>query len=119
MSQKVLTILLAAAPYSGESASTAVRLAGAALDAGHQVNLFASADAVYAFTTGHRVKGIPDVEVGFRRLIERGLRVELCGSCLTLRGLPRDDLAPGAQPSSMPALARLIRASDVVLTLGN
>jgi sulfur relay (sulfurtransferase) complex TusBCD TusD component (DsrE family) len=48
VAQKTLTIFLAAAPYSGQSASTAVRLARAALDAGHRVNIFASADGVYA-----------------------------------------------------------------------
>ncbi len=119
MSHKTVTIFLTAAPYSGESASTAMRLAKAAYDAGHHVNLFASADGVYGFTVGHRVKGIPDAEAGFRLLIERGQRVELCGSCLTIRGLGREHLLAGAEPSSMSSLFRLIRESDVVLTLGN
>lgn len=115
---KTLTIFLSAAPYAGESASTAMRLAKAALDAGHHVNLFASADGVYGFTVGHRAKGLPDAEAGFRLLMERGQHVELCGSCLTIRGLRREHLMPGAEPSSMPNLFRLIRESDVVLTLG-
>lgn len=119
MSHKTLTIFLTAAPYSGESASTTMHLAKAALDAGYHVNLFASADGVYGFTVSHRVKGIPDAEAGFRLLIERGQRVELCGSCLTIRGLRREHLLAGAEPSSMPGLFRLIRESDVVLTLGN
>lgn len=119
MSHKTLTIFLTAAPYSGQSASTAMRLARAAHDAGHHVNLFASADGVYGFTIGHRVKGIPDAEIGFRLLIGRGQRVELCGSCLTIRGLRREHLLVGAEPSSMPGLFRLVRESDVVLTLGN
>ncbi len=119
MGAKTLTVFLTAAPYSGESASTAMRLARAAHDAGHHVNLFASADGVYGFTVGHRVKGIPDAEAGFRLLIERGQRVELCGSCLTIRGLQREHLVAGAEPSSMSGLFRLIRESDVVLTLGN
>ncbi len=119
MSHKTVTIFLTAAPYSGESASTAMRLAKAAYDAGHHVNLFASADGVYGFTVGHRVKGIPDAEAGFRLLIEWGQRVELCGSCLTIRGLGREHLLAGAEPSSMSSLFRLIRESDVVLTLGN
>jgi len=119
MSPKTLTIFLSAAPYSGEAAFTAFRLARAALDAGHHVNLFASADGVYGFTLGHRVKGMPDAETGFRVLMERGQRVELCGSCLTIRGLRREQLLPGAAPSSMAGLFRLIRESDVVLTLGN
>ena len=116
--RKTLTIFLSAAPYAGESASTAMRLAQAALDAGHRVNLFASADAVYGFTQGHRAKGLPDAEAGFRLLMERGQHVELCGSCLTIRGLRQEHLLPGAAPSSMAKLFRLTRESDVVLTLG-
>ncbi len=119
MSRKTLTIFLSAAPYAGQAASTAMRLAKAALEAGHEVNLFASADGVYAFTAGHRAKGIPNAEAGFRTLMAQGQHVELCGSCLTLRGLRREQLLPGAEPSSMPGLFRLIRASDVVLTLGS
>lgn len=34
-----------------------MRLAKVALEAGHRVNLFASADGVYAFTVGQRAKG--------------------------------------------------------------
>lgn len=119
MPQKTLTIFFTAAPYAGESASTAMRLAKAALEAGHRVNLFASADGVYAFTTGHRAKGIPNAEAGFRLLIEQGQHVELCGSCLAIRGLRRELLLPGAEPSSMERLFHLIRQSDVVITLGN
>jgi sulfur relay (sulfurtransferase) complex TusBCD TusD component (DsrE family) len=119
MSAKTVTIFLTAAPYAGEAASTAVRLAKAAMEAGHKVNLFASADGVYAFTMGHRVKGMPNAQEGFRVLIEQGQHVELCGSCLTIRGLAREQFLPGARPSSMPGLFRLIRESDVVITLGS
>ena len=118
MAPKMLTIFLTAAPYAGEAASTAMRLATAAMEAGHRVNLFASADGVYAFTTGHRAKGVPNAEAGFRLLIEQGQHVELCGSCLTLRGLRRELLLPGAKPSSMAGLFRLIEESDAVITLG-
>lgn len=119
MAQKTLTIFLTAAPYAGEPASTAMRLAGAALDAGHRVNLFAAADGVYAFTTGHRAKGVPHAEAGFRLLLEQGQHVELCGSCLAVRGIKREQLLPGAEPSSMERLFRLIRASDALITLGS
>lgn len=117
--QKTLTIFLTAAPYAGEAASTAMRLARAALKAGHRVNLFASADGVYGFTVGHRAKGLPNAEAGFRLLMEEGQRVQLCGSCLTIRGLRREHLLPGTEPSSMQGLFRLIRESDAVITLGS
>lgn len=117
--KKTLTVFLTAAPYAGEFASTAMRLAKAALEEGHRVNLFASADAVYGFTVGHRAKGLPDAEAAFRLLIEQGQHVELCGSCLAIRGLRREQLLPGAEPSSMEGLFRLIRQSDAAITLGS
>lgn len=117
--RKTLTIFLTAAPYAGEFASTAMRLAKAALEAGHQFNLFASADGVYGFTVGHRAKGLPNAEAGFRLLIEQGQHVELCGSCLTIRGLRREELLPGAEPSSIQGLFRLIDQSDATITLGS
>jgi len=118
VSHKTLTIFLAATPYSGEQASTAIRLGRAAINAGHRVSIFASADGVYGFTVGHRAKGLPNAETGFGDLIARGAHVELCGSCLATRGLKRESLLPGADPSSLEKLFRLIRESDVLLTLG-
>ena len=118
MAQKTLTIFLAAAPYAGEHASTAMRLARAAIAAGHHVNIFASADAVCGFTVGHRAKGLPNAETGFGGLITQGAHVELCGSCLATRGLRREILLSSADPSSLEGLFRLIRESDVLLTLG-
>ncbi len=118
MARKTLTIFLAAAPYAGQHASTAIRLARAAIKAGHRVNIFASADGVYGFTVGHRAKGLPNAETGFGDLIAQGTHVELCGSCLTTRGLRRENLLPGTDPSSLEGLFRLIRESDVLVTLG-
>lgn len=115
---KTLTIFLAVAPYAGEQASTAMRLARAAINAGHRVNIFASADGVYGFTLGHRAKGLPSAETGFGDLIAQGAHVELCGSCLATRGVRRENLLPDAGPSSLERLFRLIRESDVLLTLG-
>jgi sulfur relay (sulfurtransferase) complex TusBCD TusD component (DsrE family) len=116
---KTLTIFLTAAPYAGEHASTAMRLARAALEAGHRVNLFASADGVYAFTVGHRAKGLPNAEAGFRQLIDQELHVQLCGSCLAICGLGPEHRLSGAEPSSMPGLFRLIRDSNALITLGS
>ena len=118
MTQKTLTIFLAAGPYAGEHASTAMRLARAAIATGHRVNIFASADGVYGFTVGHRAKGLPNAETGFGDLVAQGAHVELCGSCLATRGLRRESLLPGAEPSSLERLFRLIRESDVLLTVG-
>lgn len=115
---RTLTIFLAAPPYGGQDAETALRLAEAALARGHAVHLFASADGVHVAQVGQRPAGVPDLPTLLASLIERGLRVQLCGSCLRLRGLGHDQLVAGAAPSSLKGLFSAIAASDAVLSLG-
>jgi sulfur relay (sulfurtransferase) complex TusBCD TusD component (DsrE family) len=116
---KMLTIFLTTAPYAFENTHTAIQLARAALDKGYAVNLFASADGVYNFTQGHQAKGVPDAEEEFAALIQRGLHVELCGSCLATRGIGKEHTLPAAEPSSMKRLFGLMKRSDVFITLGS
>ncbi len=115
---KALTLFLSSTPYSGQNADTALRLAEAALDRGHAVRLFASADGVHLAQQGQRPAGVPDLPAKLGALIERGLQVELCGSCLRFRGLGRDRLVQGAEPSSLKGLFDAIDQSDAVMSLG-
>ncbi len=75
--RKTLTVVLLAPPYSGQWAVTALRIAQTALDQGHRVNLHATADGVYGFTTGQGIKGLPDLAGAVRDLVARGLAVDL------------------------------------------
>ena len=115
---KTLTIFVPPPPYCGQDAETALRLAGAALAKGHVVHLFASADGVYLAQVDQHPAGVPDLPSMLASLIERGLRVELCGSCLHLRGLGAGQLVTGTAPSSLKGLFSAIAASDAVLNLG-
>ncbi len=116
---RTLTVFLNTSPYGFENTHTAVRLIRAALAKGYTANLFASADGVYNFTRGHQAKGVPNAEQEFAALMEQGLHVELCGSCLTIRGIGKDETLPGAEPSSMKRLFGLMKTSDVFITLGS
>ncbi len=115
---KTLTIFLATTPYGYENTQTAMKLAEAALDKGNQVVLFASADGIHNFTKGQGPQALPNAEEGFSRLIARGLRVELCGSCLKFRGVGRADIIEGAAPSSLKTLFGIVAETDAFLTLG-
>jgi tRNA 2-thiouridine synthesizing protein D len=114
---RTLTILLAGAPYGGERAAHALGFAAAALTKGDQVNLFATSDGTYLAVSGQAARGLPDLGGELDDLIERGLRVELCGSCLRFRGLGPERLATGTQPSSLRVLGELLRESDAVVSL--
>lgn len=116
MTARTLTIVLTSTPYGGERAAQALRLAAAALERGHRVNLFASADGTYVALSGQAAKGLPDVGRELEGLIERGLRVELCGSCQRFRGLSAERLVAGARPSSLKGLGAMLREADVVLS---
>ncbi len=115
---KTLTIFLATTPYGYENTQTAMKLAEAAVDKGHMVVLFASADGVHNFTTGQGPQSVPNAEEGFGRLIDKGLRVELCGSCLKFRGVGKEDVLEGAAPSSLKTLFGLVAETDAFLSLG-
>jgi tRNA 2-thiouridine synthesizing protein D len=117
VSERTLTIVLAGTPYGGQRAVHALNLATAALERGDRVNLFASADGTYVALTGQAARGLPDVGVELERLIERGLHVELCGSCVRFRGLSSERLVAGARPSSLKGLGAMLREADAVVSL--
>lgn len=74
---KTFTLFLTAAPYSGEGSTTAVKIASAALDKGHPVNIIASGDGIYCFLKGQKAKGVVNAEDRFSELISKGLKVYL------------------------------------------
>ena len=109
---KHLGILLFTTPYSSESTSTAIKLARSAMKKGHRVTIFAYGDSVHNFTKGQRATGITNAETEFQALIEEGLKVQLCGTCLAFRGIGNELIINGAEPSSMRNLCKLIDESD-------
>mgnify|MGYP001033633511 CR=1 FL=1 len=115
-SGKHLGILLFSTPYGYESTDTAVKMAQTALRMGHQVSIFAYGDGVHGFTVGQRPKGIPNAEQNMSSLIEQGLAVQLCGTCLNYRGIADNLLLNGAKRSSLSNLCKLISESDVFIT---
>jgi sulfur relay (sulfurtransferase) complex TusBCD TusD component (DsrE family) len=74
---KRLTFILKASPYSGQTASTALKLATAAVEAGHATTIFATADGVYGFVKGQKAAGIFDVGAAAETYLARGGTVEL------------------------------------------
>ncbi len=114
---KTLTLTLFTTPYVFENTYTAIKIAQTALKKGYRVNLFASADGVHNFTLDQKARGIPNAQEKFKSLIEKGLNVELCGTCLQFRGIQKDGLMKNVSPSTMNKLCDLIKNSDVFLTL--
>ena len=114
--KKLLGIMLFTTPYSSENTATAIKIARSALNQGHAVTIFAYGDSVHGFTKGQKAAGIPNAETEFQILIDKGLKVELCGTCLNFRGIGNELIIKGAEPSSMRNLCRLIDDCDRFLT---
>lgn len=114
--KKHLGILLFTTPYSSENIDTAIKISRSALNKGHSVTIFAYGDSVHGFTKGQKATGITNAETEFTRLMDNGLKVELCGTCLNFRGIGDDLIINGAEPSSMRNLCRLIDDCDRFLT---
>ena len=115
---RALTLFLTATPFASESPSTTLNLAEAALEKGYQVNLFLSADGVYCAVAGQKAIGLPPVADRILALTAKGLRVDLCGSCLQLRGLKREVRIEGPQPSSLKNLFTMVAQSKAFIALG-
>jgi len=115
---RTLTLFLTATPFGSQSPFTTLNLAEAALDKGYQVNLFLSADGVYCAAAGQKAMGLPPIAERLTNLIAKGLRVDLCGSCLHLRGLKREMRIDGPQPSSLKNLFAMMAQSKAFIALG-
>ena len=75
--EKLLTFVLTASPYSGQTASTVLKLASAALDAGHRTQIFATGDGVYGFVKGQKPASVFDVAAAAGAFLAKGGAVAL------------------------------------------
>lgn len=69
--------MLAAGPYAGQAAATALKLGAAALEAGHSPAIFATGDGVWCFVKDLKGAGVFDVGGAARAFLARGGAVDL------------------------------------------
>ena len=74
---RLMTFVLSAGPYSGQTTASVLKLAGATLEAGHRATIFATADGVAGFIKGQKVAGVFDVGAAAERFLARGGEVFL------------------------------------------
>ncbi len=114
-----LTIIVNDAPYGLEKPWNALRLASAtasgAIKSG--VNVFLLGDAVSIAKKGQKPPGgYYNLESMLIELIEKGVTVKACGSCLSARGLEIKDLVEGVEKGSMMGLSEWVKESHNVLS---
>ncbi len=114
-----LTIIVNDAPYGVERAWNALRLASATASGAvkSEVNVFLLGDAVSIAKRGQRPPGgYYNLESMLIELIEKGVTVKACGSCLSARGLEIKDLVEGVEKGSMMGLSEWVKESHNVLS---
>lgn len=81
-----LTVLINEAPYANDKAWNALRLAQTALASGNQVKVFLMGDAVYLARRNQQPRaGQPNLEKLLAELLEKGVRVCVCTTCVNSR----------------------------------
>lgn len=112
-------ILLTAAPFQFENWETAVNIADAALEKGHEVEIFLYVDGTY---NPIRLQTFPDLDVlpkdRFAALLKRGARVIACGICVDARGLAGGkDYVEGVLIGGLPDFAEIVGEVDRLVSL--
>ena len=103
--------LLTTSPERAD-ARTVVRLARAALQAGHRVEMFLMDDGVYNVVAApnHPVSG------EFARLMEAGVAITLCATNTGPRAVKKESALPGVRFGSQYDHAQMVAGADRVLT---
>ncbi|NWF95318.1 MAG: DsrE family protein [Candidatus Thorarchaeota archaeon] len=107
-----VTVIIKSEPYSDESAYTALKLAHAAVDKGHIVELFLVQGGVFCALREQNPSHMQNHYTMLDELITKGVRVVCCGTCTKTRGVAQSLLHPKVEVGSMPILADMITSSD-------
>ncbi len=114
-----LGILLTLGPFQFENWDTAASIAEAALDKGHEVQMFLYLDGVY---NPIKHQTFPDLDVmpkdRFANVIAKGANIVCCGICVNARGLEKGkDYIEGAKVGGLPDFAEMVGEVDTLVTL--
>jgi sulfur relay (sulfurtransferase) complex TusBCD TusD component (DsrE family) len=77
MPERLMTFILSRGPYSGQAAASVLKLATAAVEAGHPTTIFATGDGVAGFVRGQKPAGVFDVGAAAGAFLARGGQVFL------------------------------------------
>jgi|Deesub1362A_J573_1020465.scaffolds.fasta_scaffold00762_16 sulfur relay (sulfurtransferase) complex TusBCD TusD component (DsrE family) len=114
-----LTIGLLTRPYGSKNIAFVLRLAKAALEKGHSVKLWLSGDATTVAKKGqHKYQKSFNFEAELKELIERGLEVVNCESCVYIRGINDEEMIDGVQVKTMTWFMENALSSDAALMIG-
>jgi uncharacterized protein involved in oxidation of intracellular sulfur len=112
-----LLLVLNPKPYDGSDVMwNALRLLGQALKEGMAVKVFLLNDGVELAQRGLERGAEYDLQGMLTEALARGAEVKACGTCLSRRGISREEVLPQVPVAVLPDLTAWIAAADKVLT---
>ena len=116
--QKIL-IIVHAAPHGSERCLSALRLATALVGRDGEcpeLSLFLMSDAVVAGLPNQRDGNANAMQTMLEQLVEEGVPIMMCRTCVLARGMADLPLIPGVTIATLPELAELTMNADKVVT---
>jgi len=113
-----LTIHIRSGTMMNMDSNVMIKLARAALDKGHKVNIFGYGEGITIIKEGQDPKRFPNVGKELQDLVQRGAVVVVCETCCAARGVHRGEEIQGTKIGSLTNdLSRFISESDRMVTL--
>ena len=106
------------APYTFQNLDTVISIANAALDKGHQAQVFLYMDGVIAASNNIKSGQDRSLPAKMQDLIARGVKFTPCGVCCNYRGVKQSDSQPNIKHAGIAALGQLALECDRVVTMG-
>jgi uncharacterized protein involved in oxidation of intracellular sulfur len=113
---ETITLVINDAPYGNERPWNALRLAGALVATKQKVNVFLLGDAAAIAKKGQKTPaGYYNLAQMLKNLVESGVKVRACGTCLNSRGIEEKELVEGVLVGKMLDLARWIEGNAKII----
>ena len=110
--------LVLTAPYTFQNMDTALSLAQAALDKGHECQFFLYMDGVISTTNYIKSGNDRNIPNLMQALMTKGVKFVPCGVCCNYRGVRQADTQSGIKQAGIAALGLMVKECDRVITLG-
>lgn len=118
MSSKKILMIINGEP-GNMKAWNALRLAAGLVGVDLELKIFLLDNGVYLAKTGQKpVPGLAEFDCAkkLKDLMELGVEVKACITCIDMKGVGREELLDGVAVSNLMELAEVIRDSDQTLT---
>ena len=115
---RTLTIHLRTGTMMNMDTNVAVKLAKAAIEKGHKVNIFGYGEGITIIKEGQDPKRFPNVGKLVQELSAQGATVAVCETCCAARGIQRGEEMKGTKIGSLVNdFSRFTAESDKMITI--